>query len=501
VTVTSAGRSVGLRSGRSLFAGMLFFGATIVLCLLALASMARPTVAVVWASLSLSAFSAALICGITMGHRASWGFACWKFGPWTLLWYGIVFGITTVTWTQPQTGISAEIEISSVLRATWLVAVGMAMLAIGYGAGPGRPARNFGSRAVAALQRRFSADIRGLSAPWILYAVGTAARLVNTATTGVFGYVGNPSSLVSSAASYGGIIDALTLCAPLALSAAALQVFRERIPGARVTLTVLVLAELVLSAVAGNKQGYIVAALAVVIPYSAVRHRLPKAVLVGLVLLFLIIVVPFNQAYRDTVRQGTVTLTPKQAADATPGVLAQTVTSQNLFGVLPQSLDYMMQRVRQIDSPAIIIQRTPGQIKYASPVQLIEGPIAGMIPRAVWPDKPIDVTGYQFNQQYFGTPPGLYTSTGETTIGSLYEHGGWIPVIAGMFMFGCGIRFLDDVLDVRTNPHVAFLLLMLFPVLIQGEEDWETVMAAIPGIAVTWVLALVLAFRRRREPS
>jgi hypothetical protein len=501
VTVTSVDRSVILHSWRSPFAGLFFFATAIVPCALALGSLARPTLAVVWASLSLSAFSVALLYGIKVSHRAGWGLACWKLGPWMLLWYGIVFGITTLTWSQSQTGTSAEIAVSSVLRAMWLVAVGMAMLAIGYGTGPGRPARNFGKRAVAALQQRYSADIRSLAVPWILYAVGTAARLINAATTGVFGYVGDPSSLVSSAAGYGGIVGALTLCAPLALSTASLQVFRERMPRARATLILLVLAELVLSAVAGNKQGYIVAALAVLIPYSAVRRRLPKAVLVGLVLLFLAIIVPFNQSYRDAVRQSSATLTPQHAADVSPGILAQTVTSQNMLEVLPQSLDYMMQRVRQIDSPAIIIQRTPGQIKYANPVQLIEGSVAEIIPRELWPGKPIDVSGYQFNQQYFGTSPSLYTSTGETTIGSLYAHGGWIPVIAGMFVLGCGIRFLDDALDVHANPHAAVLVLLLFPVLIQGEEAWQSVMAAIPAIVVTWLFALVLAFRRRRDPS
>ena len=103
-----------------------------------------------------------------------------------------------------------------------------------------------------------------------------------------------------------------------------------------------------------------------------------------------------------------------------------------------------------------------------------------MVPRAVWPGKPILATGYQFSQQYYELSASVYTASAITPIGDLYRHGGWIPVIAGMFLLGCGVRLLDDVLDVRSNPHAIFLVLLLFPTLVTEEQDWATLLAGIP---------------------
>lgn len=479
--------------------GLILLAVAVVLVAGALVTSDQPTRSVVWGGLALGAFALALLCLVRPDHEPDLGLARWKLGSWILLWYGIVFGIATVTWSQPQSGVAGQIEVTSVLRALWLVAVGMAAWALGRRAGPGPFLRCGAARAVGALESRFAADIRSPTAPWLLYTLGLAARLASSATSGTFGYLGNPSSLVSTSASYGGILGALTLCAPLGLSAATLQVFRERRRGARVTLAILFVSELTLGAIAGNKETFVVAALAVVIPYNVVSRRLPKTALVVLGLVFLVVVIPFNQAYRGTVRQASVTLTPAQAVSAAPTVFRQTLTGQSLLSVLPHSFAFLMQRIRQIDSPAVIVQRTPSQIAYLNPGELVEGPLIGIVPRAIWPGKPILVTGYQFNQEYFGLPPSLYTSTGETTIGSLYLHGGWLPTVIGMFLLGCGIRLIEDVIDIRASPHAVFLVVLLFPTLVQGEDDWQSVLTSLPGALLIWVLAVALTFRARRR--
>ena len=71
-------------------------------------------------------------------------------------------------------------------------------------------------------------------------------------------------------------------------------------------------------------------------------------------------------------------------------------------------------------------------------------------------------------------------------------------MLAGMFLLGCGVRLLDDVLDVRVNAHAIFLVLLLFPSLVNGEDDWATFLAGIPVTVVIWLLALAFTFRARR---
>ena len=41
---------------------------------------------------------------------------------------------------------------------------------------------------------------------------------------------------------------------------------------------------------------------------------------------------------------------------------------------------------------------------YLNPVQIPEALATDLIPRALWPGKPILDPGYQFSQEYYGTP-------------------------------------------------------------------------------------------------
>jgi hypothetical protein len=504
--ITTRARPGSASAPRSMIAAAILLGAAIGLSGQALATMEQPTHAVVWGSLGLAAYAASLLCLVGGGQGRALGLGRWWFGSWTLLWYCVAFGLATLTWVQPQTGTPAEISISSVLRALWLVTVGMTLWVLGYFVGPGRSARRFGNRVMAALSLRFAPEVRSPLAPWILYVIATAARLALAATTGVFGYVGDVQSTVTAAPGYQQLLGDLGLCAPLAVAAAALQVYRERVPGARVTLTVLFLAEIAFGAAAGGKESFIITILAVAIPFTTVRRRQHKGLLaftaLGVMgLVFLLIVVPFNQVYRSAARNASGTLSAGQALAEAPSILRQTIGTGNAAGVLSSSASFLLTRIREIDSPAIIMQRTPDEIGFLSPVQLVEGPIVTLVPRAVWPGKPILDTGYEFSQIYYEIPSTVYTSSAITPVGDLYRHGGWIPVIAGMFLLGCGVRFLDDVMDVCGNPYSIFLFLLLFPTLVKQEADWVGMLAGIPGTLLVWLFATYLTFRKKERPT
>ena len=82
------------------------------------------------------------------------GLAKWNLGSWMLLWYGLTFGLATVTWTRPQPSPANQIAISSVLRALWLVAFGITFWAIGYCIGPGHLVRRLASKGLATLGKK-----------------------------------------------------------------------------------------------------------------------------------------------------------------------------------------------------------------------------------------------------------------------------------------------------------------------------------------------------------
>jgi hypothetical protein len=480
-------------------AGLLFIATALVLLGATLVTLDRPTVAVVWASVALAAYLAGLMC--IMGLRYDGlGMSQWKIGPWMLLWYCVEFGLVTVIWSGPQYGPPAEIALPNILRALWLVASGMTAWAIGYWTGPGRWAADRAGGIIASLGRRLGPDVRSPAAPWILYGIGSAARLATVGATGRFGYLGNTAV---GGSNYTEFLSAISLCAPLAVAAASLQVFREGVRSARKTLLILFIAEALVGAASGGKGSFVTAVLAVVIPYSTARRRLPgknkilaALVLLVLVVFFLVVLIPFNLAYRATVRTS-LTLTPSEGVAAAPGVLRDAVLRQNPVTLMSGSLSYLAQRVSEIGNPAIILQRTPAQVPFLSPAQLVKVPLEGFVPRAVWPGKPILATGLTFSKEFFELPPATTSSSADTLVGGLYWYGGWLPLLTGMFLVGCGVRLLDGALDARANSHAIFLILLLLPAVAGVEDDWNSLLAGIPAMTFTWLLALFLTFQRR----
>ena len=462
-----------------------------------LATSAVPTQSVVWGSLALTAYIAGLLSMLGARKGALLGLAKWNLGSWMLLWYGLTFGLATVTWSGPQPSPTNQIAVSSVLRALWLVAVGITFWAIGYCVGPGHPVRRLAIQGLTALSRKRTMAVRSQLTPWVIYAIGIIARILTALTTGRFGEIGVTASAYSTATGYQQILNDLSLFCPLAICATALQVYKERVPGARITLIILFIVELVFGALAAGKQGFVIAVLAVVIPMSSVRYRLPKAVLIGGIVVFLVAIIPFNQEYRSSLHEDSRSLSTSQAIDEAPTILRQAVISQDLVGTIGSSTVYLLQRIDEISGPAIILQRTPGQIAFDSPIQLIVTPLTYMVPRALWPGKPILESAYEFSQQYYDIPSSIITASSISPIGDLYRHGGWIPVAVGMFIFGCGVRLLDDVLNIYANPHGILLIILLFPTIVKGEDDWVGLVAGIPVTIFIWVLATYLIFRPR----
>jgi hypothetical protein len=486
--------------GRPLLGALCLLTASIgLLCAAVNAAVAAD--AVFFGGLALGSYVYSLLFVALAVRGPGHGPATWRLGPWMLIWAGTMYGLATVTLDQSQGTIADQIVLANVVRALWLVAAGTTMWFLGYLIGPGRLARVAAARGVGGLRRRFSADVRSPLTPWLVYGIGSLARLLSAVTTGRFGYVGNAAAAVSTAAWYSQVLILLGLLGQVGVAAAALQVFRERLASARVTLVILFVAEIGYAIASGQKENYANAVLAVAIPYTAARHRLPKAMLVAVGIVFLAIIIPFTSAYRSTARETAVgTLSAGQAVGAAPQILRDTLSGgDSLLTEIPGSVGYLLARGQDVDAPAIIMQRTPGQIPYSDPVQLITGPLSALIPRVLWPGKPILATGYQFGQEYFEVPATVYSSTTITPVGDLYRYGGWLPVLIGMFVLGCGIRLLDDVLDVRGNPQTVFLTLFLFPSLVMSEQDWITLLAAIPAFILMWWLAVALAFRRRGE--
>lgn len=452
---------------------------------------------IVWGSIALAVFCAGLLLlmSATSGSDGL-GLARWRIGPWTLVWGALAFGLATITWVGPQTGPSGEILPSSILRALWMLALAMAMFTAGYCAGPYKLATARARRGVDAVTGHLTDDIRGPAVPWVLFGIGITAQLGYALLTGHLGYIGNAAASVTTASGYGQYLAVAGDCVPLSVAAAAVRAYRTRVTAAWLSLAVLFAGAISLGAVIGGKTSFVVAILAVIIPRTVFRRRFPAWAVAAALLFFLLIVIPFNQSYRASAR-GAVTLSTGQAVASAPAIAGEVLASDFSPSVLRQSASYLAERIRTIDSPAIILQRTPSQIPYSSPAKLVISPVVNLIPRILWPGKPILASGYQVSQEYYQLPAQLYTSSDVTPEGDLYRHGGWLTVIAGMFVFGCGIRILDEVTDLRRSVRGGFLIILLFSDIVQAGSDCSTLLAGIPGYILLWLTVCALSFRSR----
>lgn len=482
---------------RFLLAGLLLTTVAAVLAITAVSAVSVDD-QIRWGAIALAVFCSGLLSlmSVAAGHDGL-GLASWRIGPWSLVWGALAFGLATISWPGSQSGESGAIWPGDIVRALCMIAAALAMLTVGYCAGPYRLAVFRGRRVTDALGHRFTDEIRGPAVPWVLLGAGSVAQLGFAVLTGHFGYVGDVAASVTSASGYSQYLAVAGECVSLAVMAAAMRAYRTRTLGAWLTLGVVFAADIAEGAVGGAKESFVIAILAVIIPYSIVRRRLPTGIIVVAVLGFLLIIIPFNLAYRASVR-GTVTLTTSQAVAAAPAIAGQVVAGDLSPAVLGTSVSYLAQRIRTIDTPAIIMQRTPSEIPYASPGQLLIAPIADFIPRIVWPGKPILVPGYQISQEYYRLPAQVYTSSNVTPEADLYRHGGWFPLILGMFLLGCAIRIIDEVTDLRRGAHGAFLIILLFPDIVQAGSDCATLLAGIPGMALLWFVVVATSFARRQ---
>jgi hypothetical protein len=450
-----------------------------------------------WGALALGVFSVGLLLLMSGTIRyGGLGLSTWRIGPWALAWGAAAFGPATISWISPQLGPSAEILPGSVLRALWLIAVAMTMFTAGYCAGPRRVASSLAGCVSRTLTCRFTDDIRGPAVPWVLFGVGITGQLALARVTGHLGYVGAAAASATTASGYSQYLALFGECVPLAVAAASVRAYRSRRLGTWLTLAVIFIGAIVVGAVSGGKASFVVAVIAVIIPRTMIGRRLPAGVIAAAIAFFLLIVIPFNLAYRASAR-GAVTLSTSEAVATAPAIAGEVLASDLSPSALGQSVSYLAQRVRTIDSPAIIMQRTPSEIPYGSPGQLAISPVVDLVPRILWPGKPILDVGYQMSQEYYQLPAQVYTSSNITPEGDLYRHGGWFVLIAGMFLIGCGARIIDEVTDLRRSIHGAFLIILLFPGLVQAGSDCATLLAGIPEMVLLWYVVTALSFTRR----
>lgn len=440
------------------------------------------------------------------GATSSGGVRAWSLGPTLVATHAVLFGVTSLAWRQTQSGTASLIAVESVVRALDLMCVAVLAFAIGYCLGAPKRAMAWTALRV---KQAFGARWEGQSgqpfvpglAPWWLFLLG-ALGVALQIRAGYFGYVGDPTS--QARVQSGQMLTLLVSCGLFAVVAAALRWIARPSMSTRLILAFMTLTNVAVGLFSGLKENAVLPflAIALVLSYGAGRTASTKAVTVLLLgaLVFLLVAVPLVTAYRQEVRRLGVALTPAQALESLPRV-AGAVFSGSVDSGTGDSLKRGSYRLRAIDSVAIVVQRSPDAVPYRDLSEVVVLPVSSLIPRAIWPDKPIFDSGLKFNQDYFDLPPGVLSSASIPIEADLYRRGGLLVMAAGMLFVGCLCRLLDATLSPRAAPHAIFAFISLLILFVKDEAGLVNSFASLPIYLVTGLVLSRLVFREPPRPG
>jgi hypothetical protein len=428
------------------------------------------------------------------------GSAGWaRVGPAYVVYFGFAFGLASLAWLRPQGGSHAIVDPANVPAAVLVATIALVAWTVGYCVGPPRLVTRAAARILIHSIPGVHWRMRFRSVPLVLYGIATLAR-VQRIREGRFAYLQDVGEAISSPSSLNQLLaltEGLALCGVVLAALDAAQLSRSL--RSRLVLVVLAGCEIVVGLFAASKETVLLTLAAIGLVWVFSRDRLPRFGLIAAMMLVLV-VFPYNTAYRDTIRQDQAgSLAPEGVARAIPVTASATLGQLTPRAFFVDSPAQVSARVRQIDNIAVIGQRTPERIPYRSWSELIVGPVTGLVPRALWPGKPVLSTGLDFSEDYYDLPASVQSSSAVTVPGDLLRHGGITPLVIGMVLVGMLVRTVDRTCDPGRDARHLLFFVPLFTMLIKSESD--VVVLVVGLIQTTVILMLVSRFAFVTRPS
>lgn len=450
-------------------------------------------------AICLSLFGLAGVATARIHGRLNEGLAGGMLMPWFAGVFTVTYGLTTLAWLGQPRGAQALIAQDSIRSAVTLAAVGFTSALFGYMAGV-----TFASASVPRVGRWFAGRPAEptLAGAWVLLLIWAASSLLMI-RQGNVGYLQNVASVVSSPSPFSQALSLGSSMGLLGVATAAWGHAKYRSFGWRTTLAISVLSLGAVGLLSGTKESLVLLGLAVVLGRASFRRRLPATRIIIIFAAILAVVVPVITAYRQVVTQ-----TPGQRLSVSyvleniGSIWSQTKQVNGLQSEQEQGpFQTFLWRESRISDLGIIVQRTPSEIPYAPVSEVVEAPIVGLVPRLIWPSKPVLKSGLDFSHRYYNIPATVYTSSASTPIGDLYIHGGYLVVIMGMLILGFVLSIIDAAGARLSDPRWIFLVITLFPILLKQEIDYVSMLAAVPYNLLAIAIAMRLAcFGAPRAP-
>src|SRR5262249_36798773 len=112
-----------------------------------------------------------------------------------------------------------------------------------------------------------------------------------------------------------------------------------------------------------------------------------------------------------------------------------------IIGVLdPEDLKLIQHRIDQSHLLADAMKHTPAREPFAEGATIVEDVLFSLVPRFLWPEKPLTLGGSAFVSRFTGRPFDVKTSVGVNYVFEFYVNFGPLGAVVCMMVFGvvCG---------------------------------------------------------------
>lgn len=404
-----------------------------------------------------------------------------RLGPWIVGYAALTFGLSTLTVVAGAADPRSRIDHSQLTGNLILVGASYALFALAYKFG-GRPNTSSPAKQHGALTAPRTV---------IAYTSGITALAISVLTSGRLGYLGDVSSDTSALSWYTQplvMVSDIRICA---LGCATYMAFMTRQNSWRVIMFACFAIEIPIAGISGTKSGFIILGLAVILPYMLARRRIPRTFSLVCVVVLLVVVFPLVGVIRSAASsEGQRVSISETITRLVDPHLSRTATG----GTLADQLLNATARFGLIGNVNVIQGITPKVIPYHDPLELVYAPAIGLIPRAIWPDKPVRLAGNTFYHLYWGGQG--YSFSAITFPGSLLLYGPPVWMLLAMIIFGLFIRRFDDWKSHLPDGLSLISVLVFFPILVKQEADLAGVLQSLPILILTYLGAQWLLISR-----
>lgn len=412
------------------------------------------------------------------------GSAYWAHPPflmtaWTLLFLGVPGAYSLL---RPDVLLPLQlfsIDPAYTVRGMWLVVIGCALLWLSYGAGYAF------WKTPASAQRLAQQPVHQMVALAFFVALGVLS-VVQIALVGIaYGISLERWGALAPFRQWVGYAQDATY---LLLALVALKIFRKEWP--RRYLLFVVVPLIGLSFISGFMKPLfwimlILATSALIVGVNLRRFVVPALLFFMLGLL----IVPVTEDLRSRADIGLVdTRDPIMVAGSAADAMA------NLWrGGNEKSWSYAFDRTLYrnaivASTPGIIMEKTPSVIPYQGIDKFLAIP-AYVIPRALWPDKPILSRGQWFGMVYLNQPEFINSSAAITIFGEGYMYAGWIGTVLACLLLGFQ---LAAIYRFTAGAGLWAVYISLIPTFIDAEAQFTGMFVALVQRSVVFLAVYAL---------